>query len=160
MEVADIGLSAYCTRRRTTASRVNPTRGVVWLGNVARHNSRVLLAAGNSGRNGREVIVGCLQQYQVSNDGVPSGQPVERHGRTHSMMRSNNSNSGRGHGGSRSVHFFVSRSFMVRQHREAGGRDRSGQIGEFISAMDPPFDRNIIFGRIWRLLIYGKGGDP
>ena len=65
VEPADIGLSAYCARSRAAASRMHPTRGVVWLGKVARHNSRVIPAASNGGKNGRGVIVGCLQQYQL-----------------------------------------------------------------------------------------------
>ena len=32
----------------------------------ATYNSRVLPAASNSGMNGRGVIVGCLQQYQIT----------------------------------------------------------------------------------------------
>ena len=47
-----------------------------------------------------------------NNDGVSSGQQVEWHGRTHSMIGSSNSNSEISHGGSRSGHF-ISRSFTV-----------------------------------------------
>ena len=82
-----------------------------------------LLRAGNNGWNGREVIVDCLQQYQ-NDDGVSSGQQVERHGHTHSIIRSSNSSSGRGRGESRSVQYFVSRSFMVRQNRGARGEKK------------------------------------
>ena len=57
---------------RSAASRVHPTRVVVWEDKVAWHNSRVLPAARNSGRNGRGVIVGCLQQYQMTT-GLRSG---------------------------------------------------------------------------------------
>ena len=35
-------------------------------GKVARHNGRVLLAAGNSGKNGRGIFVGFLQQNQIT----------------------------------------------------------------------------------------------
>ena len=49
---------------------------------------------------------------------------------------------------------------MVRQHRGARGGDRSDQSGESIFTMDSFFDRNIVFGRILRLVIHGKSEDP
>ena len=58
--------------------------------------------ASNGGRNGRGVIEGCLQYYVPISDGVSSGLQVERHDRTHFIIQSNNSGSGRGYG-SRSV---------------------------------------------------------
>ena len=68
-----------------------------------------------------------------------SGQQVERHGCTHSMICSNNSSSGRGHGRNRSVHYFAGRSFMVRQCRVARGGNRSDQIGESIFKIETSF---------------------
>ena len=65
MAAADMGLSEHCARRRTAASRVHPAWGVVWEGKISQHNSRVLPAADDCGRNGRGVVVGCLQQHQV-----------------------------------------------------------------------------------------------
>ena len=76
------------------------------------------------------------------------------------MTCSSNSSSGRGHGRNRSVHNFAGQSFMVRQHRGPRGGNRSDQSGSSIFSMDSFFDRNIAFGRIWRLFIYGKSGDP
>ena len=67
--------SAFPARSRMAASRVHPTRGVVWEGKVARHISCVLPAAGNCGRKGRGVIVGCLQQYQITMGFRPGNKP-------------------------------------------------------------------------------------
>ena len=47
MDAAGMGLSAFSARSRMSASYVLP-------------------AAGNSGRNGRGFIVGCLQQYRLT----------------------------------------------------------------------------------------------
>ena len=47
MEAAGIGLPAFSARSRMAASYVLP-------------------AADNSDRNGRGLIVGCLQQYQIT----------------------------------------------------------------------------------------------
>ena len=77
-----MGLLAYSTRDRAAAGGVHPTWGMVWQGKVARHNSHVLPTAGNSGRNGRGVIIGCLQQWQTNIEVVSFGQQVEWHGRT------------------------------------------------------------------------------
>ena len=59
-------MSAHFAISRTAASRVHPTRRVVSWGEATWLNSRVHSAAGKLAvaRNGRGVIVGCLQQYR------------------------------------------------------------------------------------------------
>ena len=49
---------------------------------------------------------------------------------------------------------------MVRQHRGARGWNRSDQSGESTFTMDSFFDRNIAFGRIQRVFLYGRSEDP
>ena len=107
------------------------------------------------------------------NDGVLSMQEVEPHSRTHSMICSDNSSSARGYSGSRSVHYFASRSFG-----NIAGQGGAGLfqvvifyfrwvhfltevlfLVEYDIYLDSCFDRNIVFGRIRHSLIYCKGED-
>ena len=100
--------------------------------------------------------VGCRGLFAAvpNNDGFSSGQQIERHGRTHSMMSSSNSSNG--------VKEWADR--VIRQPELYGsapsraGGDRSDQTGEFVFTMDPCFDRSIVFGRIWRLFFTASVG--
>ena len=84
-----------------------------------------------------------------NNDEISSGQQVERHGRTHSIVSSISSGvmeradlGGSSAGALR----------MVRQHRGTGGQvwsnwwDSVRMHDEFVLTMDTPVDRNIVFG--------------
>ena len=82
----------------------------------------MLPAAGNSGRKGRRVIVGCLQQHRITMEFRPGNKSSGMAARTPWYAAATAAAGEVMEGADRFIiSYFVSRSLMVRQHRGAGG---------------------------------------